>query len=116
MNLDPTKMRSTVIFVYGSLTYLPLLVAVGSGLLLLVAVGRWRGGVAAIVGVDGVKILGEPTCPVAVGQVFGSGCGSAGGGTGFQVRIWSRFWSLPEVRCKQMTTVIITITTCSIIP
>lgn len=82
------------------MTYPQLLAAVGSGLLLLVAVGGWRGGVAAVVGVDGVKILGEPAGPAAVGQVFESGCGSAGGSTGFQVRIWSRFWSLPEVRCK----------------
>lgn len=100
----------------GHVTYPPLLAAVGSGLLLLVAVGGRRGGMAAVVGVDGVKILREPAGPAAVGQVIGSGCGTAGGGTGFQVRIWSRFWSLPEVRCKQMTTVIITITTCSILP
>lgn len=96
----------------GHVTYPSLLAAVGSGLLLLVAVGGQLGGMAVVVSVDGVNILGEPAGPAAVGQVFGPGCG----GTGFKVRIWSRFWSLPEVRCKQMTTIVITITTCSIIP
>lgn len=92
--------------------------AAGSGHLAMDGVGIQRGGVAAEVGVGGVKGVGAAGAQAEVGQVSESssggavrqgGGGGSGGGDVVLVCIWSRVWSPPEVCCKEITTIIISI-------
>lgn len=74
-----------------------------------------------VVVIEGV----EAGCESVVGRIFDPGGAAGGDALGYdgvsgivdpvQVGIWSRVWSPPEVSCKQITSIIIIITS-SIIP